>query len=68
MLRLILKFHSLITDAVEHGVSMEKIRKLSVKEDLAYMGRVPNETYVQEFEKIEQRMEEEIKALVEEVK
>ncbi len=68
MLRLILKFHKLITDAVEKGVPMERIRKLSVKEDLAYMGRIPNETYREEFEKIERKMEEEVNALVSEVK
>jgi len=68
MLRLILKFHRLITDAVEKGVPMEKIRRLSVKEDLAYMGRIPNESYLEEFEKIERKMEDEINALVSEVK
>jgi len=68
MLRLILKFHTLITDAVEKGVPMEKIRRLSVKEDLAYMGRIPNESYLEEFEKIERKMEDEINALVSEVK
>ncbi len=68
MLRIILKFHKLITDAVERGVPMERIRKLSVKEDLAYMGRIPNENYLEEFQKIERKMEEEIAAHVAEVK
>ena len=68
MLRLILRFHALITDAVEKGVGMDKIRKLSVKEDLAYMGRIPNETFEEEFKKIEEKMEREISKLIEEVK
>ncbi len=68
MLKLILKFHKLITEAVESGVSIDKVRKLSVKEDLAYMGRIPNETYKEEFDKIERKMEEEISSLVKEVK
>ncbi len=68
MLKLILKFHSLITRAVESGVPMDKIRKLSVKEDLAYMGRIPNENYREEFAKIEERMEMEVDRLIREVK
>ncbi|EDY36456.1 ATP synthase archaeal, A subunit [Aciduliprofundum boonei T469] len=68
MLKLILKFHSLITRAVESGVPMDKIRKLSVKEDLAYMGRIPNETYKEEFAKIEEKIESEIDRLIREVK
>jgi len=68
MLKLILKFHRLITSAVESGVTMDKIRKLSVKEDLAYMGRISNETFKDEFAKIEEKMEKEIEALVKEVK
>ena len=68
MLKLILKFHALITRAVESGVPMDKIRKLSVKEDLAYMGRILNETYKEEFAKIEEKMESEIDRLIREVK
>ncbi len=68
MLKLILKFHSLITRAVESGVPMDKIRKLSVKEDLAYMGRISNETYKEDFAKIEEKMEREIDNLLREVK
>ncbi len=67
MLRLILKFHHLITDAVEKGVSIEKIRKLKIKEELAYMGRIPNETYKEEFSRIERDMEAEIESLIKEV-
>ncbi len=67
MLKLILKFHNLITEAVEKGVSVEKIRKLKVKEDLAYMGRIKNEIYHEEFSKIEERMENEISVLIKEV-
>ncbi len=68
MLKLILKFHNLITHAVESGVSMDSIRKLSVKEDLAYMGRISNEACRDEFAKIEEKMEREIDALIKGVK
>ena len=68
MLRIILKFHHLSTEAVGKGVSVEKIRKLAVKEDIAYMGRIPNENYQEEFKKIEKKLEEEIRALEAEVK
>ncbi len=67
MLKLILKFHELITMAVENGVNIEKIRKLKIKEDLAYMGRIKNEIYKEEFRKIEERMREEIEKLIKEV-
>jgi len=67
MLRIILKFHHLATDAVEKGVKIDKIRKLDVKGDIAYMGRVPNEKYKEEFDKIERKLEEEIASLVNEV-
>ncbi len=68
MLRIILKFHHLATEAVGKGVSVEKIRKLAVKEDIAYMGRIPNENYQEEFKKIEKKLEDEIRALEAEVK
>ncbi len=67
MLKLILRFHELITLAVENGVSMDKIRKLSVKEDIAYMGRISNETYKEEFAKIEEKMKDEVEKLMAEV-
>jgi len=67
MLRLILKFYHLIRDAVDKGVPMEKIRKLKVKDDLAYMGRIPEEKFTEEMERIEKEMEEEISKLVKEV-
>ncbi len=67
MLKVILKFHELATKAVEQGVGVDAIRKLSVKEDIAYMGRVPNESYEDEFRKIEEKMEAEIAKLIGEV-
>ncbi len=67
MLRLILKFYHLIRDAVDKGVPMEKIRRLKVKDDLAYMGRIPEEKFPEEMERIEKEMEEEIGKLVKEV-
>ncbi|NPA74501.1 MAG: ATP synthase subunit A [Euryarchaeota archaeon] len=67
MLRIILKFHALATQAVERGVPVDKIRRLSVKEDIAYMGRIPNDTYKEEFKKIEDKLEAEIAKLIAEV-
>ena len=65
MLRIILKFHHLATEAVDSGVSVESIRKLKVKEDIAYMGRISNEKYHEAFKKIEDKLETEIKKLIE---
>jgi len=67
MLRIILKFHHLATEAVDKGVSIDKIRKMKVKGDIAYMGRIPNEKYKEEFDKIEKALEDEISALMKEV-
>ncbi len=67
MLRIILKFHHLATEAVEKGVSIDEIRKMKVKGDIAYMGRIPNEKYKEEFDKIEKALEDEISALMKEV-
>ncbi len=67
MLKIILKFHNLASRAVEQGVSVDAIRKLAVKEDIAYMGRVPNESYPEEFKKIEEKLEAEIASLIGEV-
>ena len=68
MLRIILKFHHLATEAVDKGVSIESIRRLKVKEDIAYMGRIPNDRYREEFAEIERKLEEEISKLISEVR
>ncbi len=68
MLRIILKFHHLATEAVEKGVNIEKIRKLKVKEEIAYMGRISNEKYQEEFSRIEEELEREISQLIQEVR
>ncbi len=68
MLRIMLEFYDQITDAIKKGVSIEKIRKLKSKTDIARMARVPNDEYEKAFADIEMNMRKEIGSLVKEVK
>ncbi|MCD6383502.1 MAG: ATP synthase subunit A [Thermoplasmata archaeon] len=63
MLNIILKFYRLATKALERGVSVEDIRRMRVREDIARMARVPNESFDEIFDGIERRMEEEFAKL-----
>jgi len=67
MLKIILKLYRHMLNAIEHGVPISRLRRLQVKDDIAYMGRIPNEEYEAEFDKIERKIEEEINALIQEV-
>ncbi len=67
MLRTMLEFYDMITDAVKKGVSMDKIRKLKIKSEISQMARVSNETFEQEFANLEMKMRNEIAGLVKEV-
>ena len=64
MLRIMLKFYDLTTDAVEKGASSEKLKTLKCKENIARMGTTSNETFEEEFGKLWSDMENEIRKVV----
>lgn len=64
MLRIMLKFYDLTTDAVEKGASSEKLKALKCKENIARMGTISNETFEEEFKKLESGMENEIRKVI----
>ena len=66
MLRLILKFKELITEAVGKHVHIDDIIAMKSRENLARMATVSNDTFEKRFKEIEQKLEEEIKKLIEE--
>lgn len=63
MLRIMLKFHKLIAEAVANGVQLDRIRSLKSRPQLSRMATTSNDAYVEPFKKLEQNMEKEIKAL-----
>lgn len=63
MLRIMLKYHTLIADAVSSGVQLEKIRSLKSRTSLSRMATTPNDAYEQPFRELENQMEQEIKTL-----
>ncbi len=67
MLRTMLEFYDLIIDAIKKGVSMDRIRALKIKSEISHMARVPNETFEDEFAKLEMNMRNEINGLIKEV-
>ena len=66
MLGIILKYYDLIIESVEKGVNLAKIKKMKIREEIAYMGRIPTDKYEFEFRRIEKDMEDEIKRLIDE--
>ena len=63
MMRIMLEFYNKVTDALARGVKIEDIKKLTVRETIARMATVPNETFEKDFKIIEETMEKQIKAL-----
>ncbi len=66
MLRLILKFADLITDATGKHVHIDDIISMKSREQLARMATIPNDSFEQRFKDIEQQLEEEINSLIKE--
>jgi len=64
MLRTMLKFYDLTTDAIEKGAPSEKLKTLKCKENIARMGTTSNETFEEEFEKLGSDMENEIRKVI----
>lgn len=63
MLRIMLKFHTLITEAVTSGVQLEKIRALKTRPKISRMATTVNDSYQDSFKELESAIEKEIKAL-----
>lgn len=63
MLRIMLRYHNLIAEAVKSGVQLEKIRGLKSRTSLSRMATTDNEEYTSSFPELEKAMEQEIKAL-----
>ncbi|HDD59551.1 MAG TPA: ATP synthase subunit A [Euryarchaeota archaeon] len=63
MLDIILKFHHMAEETLGRGIPVESIKAMKIREDIARMARVPNDTYEKVFDEIEKRMAEEFKRL-----
>jgi V/A-type H+-transporting ATPase subunit A len=64
ILRIMLKFYDLTTDAVEKGTSAEKLKEMKCKKKISRMATTPNETFEEEFKKVEDDMENDIRKVV----
>jgi len=67
MLRLILRFHDKMIQAVDHNVDFNRLLSLSSRENLGRMGRIPNEEYKERFKEIEEMIDKEIESCLKEV-
>ncbi|MEM0466817.1 MAG: ATP synthase subunit A [Candidatus Thermoplasmatota archaeon] len=66
MLRLMLLFSDKIDNAVTHNVPIDAILSMKSREQLARMGKIPNDTFEKIFKKIEQDLEKEVQLLMQE--
>ncbi|MGQ9788008.1 MAG: V-type ATP synthase subunit A [Candidatus Hadarchaeaceae archaeon] len=58
MLKIIINFYRNAVEAARRGVTVEEIRKLPVKEEIAGMKRLMMEKFVREYERIERDLKE----------
>ncbi len=65
MLKLVLGFYRNSIEAARRGIPVGEIGKLSIKDSIASMKRLPSEKFVREQEKMEKQLEEQFKALME---
>ncbi len=63
MMRIMLKYHTMIAEAVASGVQLDKIRALKSRNALSRMSTTHNDTFDSSFKELEKTMEQEIKAL-----
>jgi V/A-type H+-transporting ATPase subunit A len=68
MIRIMLKFSTLINNAIEKNVHIDDILLLNSRENIARMKTIPNEKFEDNFKEIESNMEKEINSLIEKVK
>ncbi len=60
MMRIMMKYYDLITEAANKGANIEMIRDLKTRERLARMATVGNDVFQQEFKKLEKDIESEV--------
>ncbi|MCM8829512.1 MAG: V-type ATP synthase subunit A, partial [Candidatus Omnitrophica bacterium] len=58
MLRAIMLFHSYASKAIEKGVSIDKIHKMPVKEGLVKMRYIAHSKVEEDFDKLEQEIQQ----------
>jgi V/A-type H+-transporting ATPase subunit A len=64
MLKLVLKFYEKSLEAVNYGVSIEEVKKLPIKEEIAGMKRIPPEKFRREYNAMEERLEKQFLELI----
>jgi V/A-type H+-transporting ATPase subunit A len=60
MMRIMMKYYDLITEAANRGANIEEIRDMKTRERLARMATVGNDVYQKEFKKLEKDIESEV--------
>ncbi len=60
MMRIMMKYYDIITEAAEKGANIDKIRALKARERLARMATIGNDVYQKEFKKLEKDIETEV--------
>ena len=64
MLKLVLKFYENSLEAVNRGVSVEEVKKLPIKDEIAGMKRIPPEKFQKEYKAMEGRLEKQFLELI----
>jgi V/A-type H+-transporting ATPase subunit A len=63
MLKVLLTFHRLTTEAVSRGIPLEKIMRLPVREEISNMKRIPPDRWAQELRRLEEEMKKQFDGL-----
>ena len=64
MLKLVLKFYEKSLEAVNRGVSVEEVKKLPIKDEIAGMKRITPEKFQKEYKAMEGRLEKQFLELI----
>jgi vacuolar-type H+-ATPase catalytic subunit A/Vma1 len=64
MLKLVLAFYRNCVEAAKRGVSVEEIKKLSIRDAIASMKRVGYEEFPKEQKKMEKQLEQQFEELL----
>ncbi len=63
MLQVILHFYKVAMDAVKEGVPVSRLRELPVLADIAHMKRLPEKEFLQQFDGMLRKIDEQIRGL-----